>query len=121
MMDVAKDIVKNRKTPELAYAAEMVEGYALAGIFIGPWESIWKEWEASNFPFGKDKWDKIYKHFGAWIETDENSVHHGAQLPEKGVAVLPCDGFCLLLRQEIIDAGWWDWRWEPVALLAPVP
>ena len=120
MLEVAKDIVLNRDISKLYQSAEIIDGYVLCGKFVGDWKSIWKEWESSNFPFGEENWKRIYKHFGSLVETDENSVHNGAKLPKNGVAVLPCDGFCLLLRQEIVDSGWWHWRWDPVALLGQV-
>lgn len=79
----------------------------------GPYESL--EW---LYPLaGKPGWERIYRKFGRWVETDTNSVHGGAALPDRGFAALDCDEFVVVLKQDVTDVLQWDWVWHPVYVI----
>jgi hypothetical protein len=91
-----------------------------------PWTEfgmrLYKEWDRSAFPFGKDNWRRLWRHFGRWIGTDPRSVHRGAELPSDGMAVLMAEDhgeeFAIVCQQWVEDPGWWSWVWRPVAVIA---
>ena len=79
---------------------------------------LWHQWDNFVEPFGHEAWSNLWKKFARWVETDEHSVHHGASLPDGGVAVLDTGSFAVICKQMIDDNGWWDWHWHPVAVVA---
>jgi len=56
--------------------------------------------------------------FNRWVETDPNSVHHGADLPDEGVAI-DIDGH--VFNQFVKDRGWWEWEWEDTGRTVAIP
>ena len=93
------------------YVAFFPSGTAFAREF-------WSEWESSVEPFGHEAWSKLWKKFARWVKTEEDSVHHGSEVPEGGVAVLDCGEFSIICLQMIIDSGLWEWHWYPVCVVS---
>ena len=84
-------------------------------------EGFWEAWDASYYPLvGRDGWARLWKKFSRSIPTDEQSVHHGASLPDGGVAVLTAlsGEYAIVLQQWIDDRGWWLWHWQPLLIVA---
>lgn len=93
----------------------MIDGYA---IFFPELNEFWRVWRGSEHPFGVEAWKGLRKEFGRYVETSENSIHRGSQLPANGIAVLDCGDFSVVLRQMIDDNLAWLWHWEPIAIVA---
>ena len=80
-------------------------------------QEFWEEWESSVAPFGIERWEQLWKKFSKEAKSD-NSVNPRAVLENCGVAVLDCDEFAVICKQEVIDRGTWEWIWVPVCVAA---
>lgn len=60
----------------------------------------------------------LAKWFQTWVQTPDDSVHHGALLPADGTAV---DINGRVYVQNVTDNGYWIWEWIPTGKTVTVP